>query len=136
MMLKSFPFSATDFQIYWGSPIPKGSRSGVAFLVRKGSFWNVRPISFENSVCHKYYEEGRLHAVQLFFQAGGRSVILYALYGYAGARWEHARKDTAETMYRDIAQDIAARGSIPAYIAGNFNLQVTESRLLQEIVKV
>lgn len=134
MMQKSLPFSAKDFHVFWGAPVSKGSRSGVAFLVRKGSFWNIRPVSFTDSPCQKQYEEGRFHAVQLFFQKGDRSIIIYGIYSFAGARWEQARKDAAEAMYQDIAQDIVSRGSIPACVAGNFNLQVQESRLLQKYI--
>ena len=33
-MQKSLPFSAQDYRILWGSPVSKGSRSGVAFLIK------------------------------------------------------------------------------------------------------
>ena len=134
MMQKSLPFSAEDFDVLWGAPVSKGSRSGVAFLVRKGSFWNIRPVTFVNSPCQKHYDEGRLRAVQIFFQKGERSIIIYGVYGLAGARWEQVRKDAAEAMYQDIAQDIISRGSIPACVAGDFNVQIQESCLLQKYI--
>ena len=134
VMQKALPYSAKDFHVFWGAPVNQGSRSGVAFLVRKGSFWNVRPISFDQSPCLKRYNDGRLHAVQVFYNKGERSIIIYGIYGVAGARWEQVRKDAAEAMYQDIAQDIISRGSIPACVAGDFNVQIQESRLLQKYI--
>ena len=134
IMQKSLPFTAKDFHVIWGAPVNQGSRSGVAFLVRKGSFWNVRPISFDQSPCLKHYNDGRLHAIQVFYNKGERYLILYAVYGHAGARWEQNRRDELETLLHDVAQDMIARGSIPACIAGDFNLQVQESNFLQKYI--
>ena len=133
-MQKSLPFSAQDYRILWGSPVSKGSRSGVAFLIKSNQVWDARSIPFLHSPCQKYFEEGRLVACQIFFQKGERSVILYGLYGHAGARWDSDRKKLVEQMLHDVSQDMLMRGSVPVLIAGDYNVQIHESRVLQHYI--
>lgn len=60
--------------------------------------------------------------------------MIYVLYGQAGARWEQAKKDELENMLADVSKDIQTRGSVPACIVGDLNVQVQESRLLQKLL--
>ena len=129
---KSLPFRAVDFQVIWGAPVRKGSRSGVALLIKRGCFWQAKAVPLHDSPCKKYYDEGRLVVGQVFYKGGTRSLLIYGLYGHAGARWDQPRKDLVEAMLTDIAQDIVSRGSTAAIIAGDFNVQVCESRLIKK----
>lgn len=132
---KSFPLNAEDFSIIWGAPVRKGSRSGVAIIAKKSSVWAIQKVDMSNTVCFSHEKQGRLVVAQIFYGAGERSILIYTIYGHAGARWEQARRREAENMIQDIAQDIAARGSIPAIIAGDFNLQINDSPLMQKLLR-
>ena len=132
---KSFPLNAEDFSIIWGAPVRKGSRSGVAIIAKKSSVWAIQKVDMSNTVCFSHEKQGRLVVAQIFYGTGERSILIYTIYGHAGARWEQARRREAENMIQDIAQDIAARGSIPAIIAGDFNLQINDSPLMQKLLR-
>ena len=134
-MQVSLPYVARDFHMHWGAPIQQGSRSGVAALVKKGSVWQSKTVSLENTPLDKYHKAGRLLLVQIFYGCGSRSMLIYILYGPAGARWEQTKKDEIEQIITDISLDIASRGSVPVCIVGDFNIQVSESRLLQKLLQ-
>ena len=133
-MQKSLPFVAKDFHILWGAPIKQGARTGVAALVKKGCCWNTKIVSLTNSPCEKYFNIGRLLLVQLFYGKGNRSILIYIVYGQAGSRWEQSKKDELESMIAAITHDMNGRGSIPALIVGDFNIQISESNLLQKLL--
>ena len=134
-MQKSLPYTANDYKILWGAPVHKGSRSGVAFLFKRSKIWEARLIPFLHQPCQKYFEEGRLVVCQVFFKKGERSIIIYGLYGHAGARWEADRKKLLEDMLQDISHDVTMRGSVPVVIAGDYNVQIHESRLLEKYLQ-
>ena len=133
-MQKSLPFVAKDFHILWGAPIKQGARTGVAALVKKGCCWNTKIVSLTNSPCEKYFNIGRLLLVQLFYGKGNRSILIYIVYGQAGSRWEQSKKDELESMIAAITHDMNGRGSVPALIVGDFNIQISESNLLQKLL--
>ena len=124
-MQKSLPFVAKDFHILWGAPIKQGARTGVAALVKKGCCWNTKIVSLTNSPCEKYFNIGRLLLVQLFYGKGNRSILIYIVYGQAGSRWEQSKKDELESMIAAITHDMNGRGSVPALIDGDFNIQIS-----------
>ena len=130
-MQKSRPHVASDYNILWGAPVKQGARTGVAALVKKGC-WNSKQVSLTNSPCEKYFNAGRLLLVQIFYGKGDRSIPIYILYGHAGSRWEQSKKDELEGMISDISNGLNSRGSILACIVGDFNVQISESTLLQK----
>ena len=134
-MQKSLPYSAQNYHIVWGHPVSKGSRSGVAILVHKAKAWTVKQISLVGAPCHTYYEQGRLVLAQVVVGNGNRSFSIYAVYGHAGARWEADRRKELELMLRHIGDDVASRGATPAFITGDFNIQVAESLHIQTLLR-
>ena len=133
-MQASLPYVARDFHLHWGAPVRQGSRTGVAALVKQGSLWQTKTISLADTPLDKYYKNGRLLLVQIFYGCGARSMLIYIVYGPAGARWEQHKKDELEEMVSAITLDIAGRGSMPVCVVGDFNIQVSESKLLQTLL--
>ncbi|CAE7832135.1 unnamed protein product [Symbiodinium sp. CCMP2592] len=125
--------AGSDRNVFWGAPVDEKSRCGVSLLVRKSCAWDVRTLSFQGA-CDKYSKQGRLHANQLFRNDGKRSFLIYCLYGHAGARWEADKRVLLHEMLDSVFQDVAMRGGIPAIVVGDFNTEVTESAVLEQMV--
>lgn len=134
-MQKYLPYSAKDYHVIWGHPVSKGSRLGVAILVHKAKAWHVKPISLTGTPCQSYYEQGRLVVAQVVAGSGNRSFIIYAIYGHAGARWDADRKKELKSMLKHSGDNVASRGATPAFITGDFNIQVTESLYIQSLLR-
>lgn len=61
----------------------------------------------------------------------GTSFDRQSIYGHAGARWEADRKKELESMPKHIGDGVASRGATPAFLTGDFNIQVAESLRIQ-----
>jgi exonuclease III len=129
----SLRHSAEDWHLIWGSPIDPAERAGVAIMVRKRSTWAVEGMNLDGTACEPYVREGRLRAARIHAVDGKRTFLLYSIYGVAGARWSMEKRVHTERMIMSAVEDSAARG-LPAYIAGDFNLEVGDSRYLQGLM--
>ena len=125
-----------EYHCLWGSSPNDRHFSGVAILARKSSFWAAKPLRWcEDDECFQYYKDCRLHASQLWFGRGGTSMIVYAMYGQSGAHWEKSKKAYTHDLISSITRDSIARGSIPAILMGDMNLQISDSKILADLLK-
>ena len=125
-----------EYYSLWGSSPTDRHFSGVAILARKSAFWAAKTIQwYEEDECFQYHKDCRLHAVQLWFGRGGTSLIVYAMYGQSGARWEKSKKAYTHDLISSITRDSIARGSIPAMLMGDMNLQISDSKILTDLIK-
>ena len=114
-------------EVLWGAPVGDRRWSGMAFVYRKSSAWAVRKVDFRSPLCHRFWEDGRLLAVQLYRSDERRSIVIYVLYGWSGARWEMAKKAYDQQLIQAVQDDATRRGDLPMVICGDFNLEITDA---------
>ncbi len=123
--------SFTGYQAYWGAPAH--GKGGVGFLVKKGSVWHTRPLSWNSdSACLRHYEAGRLHGITLHVGNGKQQVLCYVMYGQSGARWNLAMRAQTHQMIEHVLADATERG-LPCILGGDINLQISDSHVLQRM---
>lgn len=131
---KALGFEAEGHRIIWGSPVEARKRTGVAIAVRNDAHWGIRKVEWKNKNCLQHEKEGRLVATELYRGGGKQAMIVYAVYGIAGSRWELKKKEATEKIIKDVIEDATARGSIPTYICGDMNITTEESGVLRRLV--
>ena len=123
---KSLGNRCETHDLLWGSPVPSKTFAGVAVFCRTGKAWAARKATFINKECNKYEEQGRLMIAQIFRGQGKRSLIIYAVYGLAGARWEYEKKQKTISLLKEVAKDARMRGDVASIICGDINLEPSE----------
>ena len=63
--------------------------------------------------------------VQIFRGSGQRSLLIYVVYGLAGARWEQQKKNETLKMLKEVQKDAAMRGDVAAIICGDLKVEPT-----------
>ena len=123
--------SFTGYQAYWGAPAH--GKGGVGVLVKKGSVWHARPLSWNSSsACFQHYEVGRLHGITLHVGNGKQQILCYVMYGQSGARWNGTMRAQTHQMIEHVLADATGRG-LPCILGGDINLQVSDSHVLQRM---
>ena len=116
----------SKYGIIWGHPVKDRSFSGVALAYKRSSAWAVRSVPFLEESCSRFFNDGRLLAVQLFRSSEKRSFIIYILYGISGARWETHKKTYVQSMVAAVHKDSQLRGSVAMVMCGDFNLEIDD----------
>jgi hypothetical protein len=131
---KTLVHEAAGWNVHWGKPTEPSDRTGVAILVRSKAAWVTTSLDFKGTSVEKYVDAGRVCAVRVHGGSGKRSFLVYAVYGHAGARWSEGKKRVLEQMLKAVTEDAAARGGVAAYVLGDINVEVSESKYLQKIL--
>ena len=120
-----------DFTTHWGAPAT--GKKGVGFLIRNNAVWAATPLKWgPNHPCARHYHAGRLHAISIHSGKGNREVLLYVIYGIAGARWNSQLRHQTHQVIESVLADAAARG-LPALMGGDLNLEQHASDMLQRL---
>ena len=97
-------------------------------------FAMVSPITWDtNHPCHAFWASGRLQAVILYLHDGS-AVVLYNIYGPAGARESATAKRTLKLLLQAVTDDAATR-SLPSILVGDFNAEVEENQYMQTLLQ-
>ena len=57
------------------------------------------------------------------------------MYGQSGARWERLKKIYTHDFISAITRDSLARGSLPSILMGDANLQISDSKIITDLIK-
>lgn len=57
------------------------------------------------------------------------------MYGQSGARWERSKKAYTHDLISAIARDSIARGSLPSIFLGDANLQISDSKIITDLIE-
>lgn len=125
-----------DFYCSWGTnPSDKHFR-GIGILVKRSSFWSVKQVVWPSDhPCHRFAQDSRLVATQVWCARGGTSFVVYGVYGVSGARWDRVKKTYTHELIKAIQFDQISRGQMPYLIMGDFNLELQDSQVLRELLQ-
>lgn len=110
------------------------THAGVAIIARKSSFWDFKPVTFDDGPLKTLNQEGRLVASQIFASNGKNSFIILGFYGYAGARWDQQLLQKNNKAISAIFEFAVTKGNLPALLSGDFNVEIEESEPLKEFL--
>eukprot|EP00971_Amphidinium_carterae_P176456 3498651-Amphidinium_carterae.2 len=126
---------ATHHTVTWGDPVIPPSHTGVALLTRHASAWSVRAVPVLAPEAAPHVRAGRLLVVEIFRGSANRNLLLYVLYGHAGARWVPKQMAQVSKLLRAVAADMAARGPLPCIVVGDLNAEVEECPALASLLQ-
>ena len=107
-------------EVLWGAPVGDRRWSGMAFVYRKCAR------SIFVILCVTAF--GRMGDYwRLYRSDEHRSIVIYVLYGWSGARWEMAKKAYDQQLIQAVQDDATRRGDLPMVICGDFNLEITDA---------
>eukprot|EP00971_Amphidinium_carterae_P189162 3755205-Amphidinium_carterae.1 len=134
-LLHSSPTKVVKF----GHPLPGRHYTRVALIARASVAWQWHTLEWLHTPCAEWYTAGRLAAWELWGTKGNLSAIFYVVYGHANARWSAEDKSLLHALLNDVQQDsltgvldILMRGDAPCVVGGDFNIQTSESSVLQQ----
>ena len=109
------------------------TKAGVAIVAQRSKWWHCKAIQFNEPALKILQKNGRLAGMQLFTGDGRISIIALCFYGFAGTRWEaRLQRENAKAL-QDIFTYAASLGSVPVFVGGDFNKELSGSEYLQEI---
>ena len=119
------------FRCFWGAPA--SGKTGVGFLLRKTAVWAASPLSWAaSSPCFREFLSGRLHGLSVHVGNGHKQMLVYGIYGISGSRWNAGQRKHTRSILEAVLADAAVRG-LPAMVGGDFNLEISDSDLLQRL---
>ena len=86
----------------------------------------------DNHICYPFWLDARLQAV-LVHRHDGSAIIIYNMYGPAGARESASAKRYLRNMLQAISSDAAVR-ALPALLVGDFNSEIEATPFLQSML--
>ena len=126
--------TSSSLHCLWGAPVTENSRCGVGIVVNSSKFAMVTPIRWANNhPCHGFWQSGRLQAVMLHFHDAS-AMVLYNVYGPAGARESAAPKRALRQLLNEVTADAATR-ALPAMLVGDFNAELEATPFMQTLVE-
>ena len=135
-LVKSYPYNFPNYFTFWSPGEEQKYYNGIGLLVRRSKCWAATQLTWKpEDACHRFWQDSRLLAAQLWLGQGGTTILLYGVYGPSGARWERAKRQYFNAMMQAIAEDIAARGDMPSFVIGDFNMVINDSHLLQQLLR-
>ena len=109
----------SEYFCLWGHNPEQRHFAGVGVLAKKSKFWDAKIIHWDsNHPCHRFYQDSRLIACQLWLGRGGVCITIYAVYGMSGARWERPKRQYFHELLEAIQLDRIERGPNPTRNSG------------------
>ena len=124
-----------DYYCLWGFAPNDRHFAGVAVFAKRSSFWAAKSLQWAQdnefvSFCH----DGRALVAQLWLGNGGASIFVYACYGQSGGRSDRVKKTYMHNLVSALSRDLIARGQVPAIFTGDINLELSDSKLLSDLL--
>ena len=120
-----------DMKIVWGKAV--SDYCGIALAYNSAAVWGVCQIPIlENDPLYAFWKVGRLALFQVFIGSGKETLLIYGVYGLPGSRWSRPKRRQTEALILAAMTDAQARG-LPAIIAGDYNLQISDSTVFARL---
>ena len=88
----------------WGAPSASHDQRGVSQHASCSAFWAARRVLWTPAdLCHRFYLDARLTASFIWIGDGRRALLVYCLYGPAGARWDSFQCSASRIVYGSAA---------------------------------
>ena len=114
----------------WGG---NATKAGVAIVPQRSKWWYCKAIQFNEPALKILQKNGRLAGMQLFTGDGRISIIALC---FTVLQVHDGKQDCSEKnakALQDIFTYAASLGSVPVFVGGDFNQELSESEYLQEI---
>lgn len=133
---RAFSEQFRQYHCVFSNDPPDRHFKGVALFLKKSCFWQVKTVQWQpDDPCYKFWQDGRLIAVQAWYGHGGNSLLLYSIYAPSGSRWETPKRKVFNQMLDSLVQDQVSRGQLPTVVLGDLNMTIPESLKFQGLLR-